>query len=440
MIKAKNINDLANNLLEDFLKQEDREFYVPIYDEILQERRDTIINDRVEAQTFFVAGQAGTGKTTALNFLEDDKLKKRFYVKYINMRDFLETRDVDILDFLLTFAFALVKDTPLEDRYYEELVELQKKKEGDLIEEAEKEKTKTSGTGVESGVSGGGGFLNFIKLRASVFTYLKMDTLHRKKTREVFKLKAPKLLDLVNKLIELYIEKITKGKQLLVIIDDLDKLRRIDQINALFLDNNWYIKNLRCKKIFSIPTYLTTAPEISNFIQNPIPQFVLNLKPTPKELGIEKKKERENIEQNKKLLKEVIKVRIDPELDLIDEKALEIAVEFSGGIIRQLVSIVRQAAVKVRSLGGKKIGEDDVTEAIHSLRNTMARTITSIQKIDLLDIINREKKPVTDTSEEFLEVLLANNVLAYQNGNVWYEVNPLIKDTVEIYAQKSEDE
>ncbi|MCK4766496.1 MAG: hypothetical protein KAW12_30150 [Candidatus Aminicenantes bacterium] len=122
MIKAKNINELANNLLDQFLDQDDREFYVPIYDEILQELRDTIINDQVEAQTFFVAGQSGTGKTTALNFLEDDELKKQFYVKYINMRNFFDDVDADILDLLLTFAFALVQDTHLQDRYYKELM------------------------------------------------------------------------------------------------------------------------------------------------------------------------------------------------------------------------------------------------------------------------------------------------------------------------------
>ena len=138
------------------------------------------------------------------------------------------------------------------------------------------------------------------------------------------------------------------------------------------------------------------------------------------------------------MLKDVIKFRIDPEADLIDDNALDKAVEFSGGIIRQLVSIVRQAAVKVRSVHGKKVSEDDVTSAIHSLRDGIARTIISTVKIDLLDNIDKEKKPVSETSERFLEVLHANNVLAYKNGNIWYELNPLIEDTVKIYAKKTE--
>ena len=92
-----------------------------------------------------------------------------------------------------------------------------------------------------------------------------------------------------------------KRIKLLVIIDDLDKLRQVNQIKSIFIKNRRYIFELKCKKVFSIPTYLTTAPEINNFIQNPIPQFVLNLKPNPFEPGIEKKKKKEDkkIEQNK---------------------------------------------------------------------------------------------------------------------------------------------
>jgi hypothetical protein len=41
-------------------------------------------------------------------------------------------------------------------------------------------------------------------------------------------------------------------------------------------------------------------------------------------------------------------------------------------------------------------------------------------------------------SEEFIELLHSSNVLAYENGKPWYEVNPIIKETVKIYASKQE--
>ena len=57
MKKAKNINEFANNLIpENFLKSEDKEMYVPIYEDRLKRLRDMVINDQVESQAFFVAG------------------------------------------------------------------------------------------------------------------------------------------------------------------------------------------------------------------------------------------------------------------------------------------------------------------------------------------------------------------------------------------------
>jgi hypothetical protein len=437
MKKATTINEFANNLLSENLEiEKDDNVYVPIYESKLVVLRDSILNDQVESQTFFVAGQSGTGKTTALNFLKTKTLEKHFFVKYINMRDFLDELDVDIIDFLLAFAFALVRGTVLEEDYYKKLVEIQRKHEGELEVIDEKEVEKKAGAGTEVGASAGGGLFNLFKLRAGFFADYKFDTSYRKTTREIFKLKKPYLRDLINELIDKYREKVTGGKKLLAIVDDLDKLKQIQQINSIFLENRNYIFDLKCKKIFSIPTYLTTMAEISTYSKHQIPQFVINLKPNPLSRIANKTKENQQIEKNKKLLREVIRIRIAEDIELIDDGALQEAVEFSGGIIRQLIHIVRDAASKVRSLKGPKITKADIEDAIEAMRNTIARTIISVNKIKLLETIRTKKAPVSDTAEAFIEVLHANNVLAYTNGTVWYDVNPIIEETVEIYAER----
>lgn len=75
MKKATTINEFANNLLSENLEiEKDDNVYVPIYKDKLEVLQDVILNDEVESQTFFVAGQSGTGKTTALNFLKTKQL------------------------------------------------------------------------------------------------------------------------------------------------------------------------------------------------------------------------------------------------------------------------------------------------------------------------------------------------------------------------------
>lgn len=442
MKKAANINELANNLIpENFLKQEDKDVYVPIYDEILNVLRNMVIEDQVKSQAFFVAGQAGTGKTTALNFFTTKALEEHYHIKYINMRDYLDLSDVDIIDFLLTFAFALVEGTVLEENYYKELDEIKKIHEGELIKTTDKESVKSKGTGINGEVEAGGGFLNFIKLRARYFANLRMDTNYRQTTREVFKLKKPSLFNLTNTIIDDYIEKISDGKELLVIIDDLDKLKEVGQINSLFIENRNYIFSLKCKKIISMPMYLTRAPEISNYSQYPIRQFILRLHPNPfktnkKTINDDKKK----IENNRDMLRQVIKCRVKEGCSLIENEALEKAIDYSGGIIRQLIRIIYVAAVRVRTLKGEKISQSDISDAVALLRDTLAGTIASSKKITLLYTVLKKNIPVSEDKKDFIELLHANNVLAYKNGEPWYEVNPLISETVKTYAAKQKEE
>lgn len=85
MKEATTINELADNLDPSMpLGKGDKNVYVPIYDEILSQLRDRIIHDKLDSRTCFVAGQSGTGKTTALNFLEDNEISQAFTVKVIN--------------------------------------------------------------------------------------------------------------------------------------------------------------------------------------------------------------------------------------------------------------------------------------------------------------------------------------------------------------------
>jgi DNA polymerase III delta prime subunit len=439
MKKAKNINEFANNLVpENFLKFEDKDVYVPIYEDRLKLLRNMVINDQVESQAFFVAGQAGTGKTTALNFFKTETLEKYYHIKYINMRDFLDLSDVDIIDFLLAFAFALAENTSIEKSYYEKLVELQKKHKGELLEEVEHVSDRKKGMGIKSEVSTGGGFLNFVKLKAGFFANFKLDSNYRKTTRRVFRLTKPFLSKLVNEVIDAYVEKIAGGKNLLVIIDDLDKMRKVEQINSIFIENRNYIFSLGCKKILSIPMYLAKMPEISNYSQYPICQFILRLKPNPinGEAGKEKK---EKIEANRQMLRRVVRARVQKDVTLIENEALEEAIDKSGGIIRQLIRIVYVAAVNVRTLEGTRISPDDIKEAVGSLRNNMAGTIISTNKINMLHTILEKNVPVSETSTEFIELLQSNNVVAYENGEPWYEVNPLIRDTVKVYAARQQE-
>lgn len=421
MKKATNIHELANNLNpEKVLSKEDKDFYVPIYDNILETLRDQIINNELENQTVFVVGQAGTGKTTALNFLENEEMSNRFIIKHIRGMYLFDPYDIHIIDLLLIFAHELIKDTTLQDKYYNKLDELQKIHEGVLIkdEEITNERHPTLNIGTK------------------FFANYQMESHIRKTTRKIFIPKKRELLEMINNIIDEFYEKeIKDNKKLLVIIDDLEKLRIPEQIDSLFIDNRHYISQLKCKKIIPIPVHITTHYEVLN-LNVSIQRFGLMLSSNPIDKSQDKEKIENIIKKNKDMLRQIIKYRIHENYQLIEDNVIEEVIQYSGGVIKQFIRILYGSAVTVRKLKGQKISKNDVESSCQELGNLVGFTIISGDTIKLLEEIRTKNKPSSEfkNSDEFIKALLGTQILAYSNGYPWYEVNPLIEKMVRLYA------
>jgi len=60
------------------LDQDNKKFYVDIYhQDLLNLRKDLVLN-LIPDKSFFVTGQSGNGKSTALNFLPDTAICKKY--------------------------------------------------------------------------------------------------------------------------------------------------------------------------------------------------------------------------------------------------------------------------------------------------------------------------------------------------------------------------
>jgi len=438
MKKAATIIEMARNFNPNYiLKLDDENVYIPIYEEILATLRDKIIYDELESQTLFVAGQSGTGKTTALNFLPGDEIDGSYNTKYINGRDLFDPNDIDIIDILLMFSFKIVQGTKLQEQYFEELEKLQKVKDGVLTEERLDEKSRKASTGAKAEAGVKGGFFDFIKAGVTFFTSYNFEASYRNKAREIFKLKKPELLRKVNELIKKYYElEESKGKKLLVVFDDLDKLRNVEQIRSVFIENRFYLTQIECKKVIAIPIHITADYEVLNFADT-IPKFGIRLDSNPLDRK-EGKKESDILKKQKKQLHRVIGNRIEKKENLIDEDAIDEAVKFSGGILRQFVNIIYGATVRARRLKAEKISKSDIYESWQQIKDLLAPTIITTDKIKFLDGIMKNKVPVNNDSPIFIELLLGNQIIACFNGIPWYDVNPVIEKTVRIYAERQD--
>ncbi len=438
MKQATTINELANALIPNRFpdRDEDENIYVPVYEKLLARLRDRVLYTELDNQTLFVTGQSGTGKSTALNFLSDDEVARHFHVVHVNMDKLVDPDDIDIIDVLLMLGFQLsATDAGLRKKYFKKLDHLQKINDGILEEESSTSRGRTATTGVEANAGLKTAPWSFLTLGAKLFANYKLDQDYRRKTREIFQIKKSDLLGQINALIEDWHTTCSEGRKLLMIIDGMEKIREKALLDDIFYKNRNYLINLNCQKIIAIPIPCARNAEITA-VCSPIEHFIIRLKSNP----LDADSDSTVVDTNKGLLRDIVRRRIADgcSASLIESDAIEEAIEMSGGHIRQFIHILHEAAVRVRRLKAERVSKHDVEKAWQTLKTSMSVAITSKESISLLNEIRKTNVPTTADSEAFIAAVQGNQILAYINGEPWFEVNPLIEETVRVYASQQQ--
>ena len=141
-------------------------------------------------------------------------------------------------------------------------------------------------------------------------------------------------------------------------------------------------------------------------------------------------------DSDKELLKEVILKRI-ANLDLISNEVIDLAIEKSGGNLRQLIKLIHFAAEEASSFEEDTIGQNEIDYSIESLQRSLSSTVM-MMKTFLKEILE-DKMPKEDTQESLENLgksIKMGLVFAYFNGKIWYEINPLIKDILISYTKE----
>ncbi|MEM7660130.1 MAG: hypothetical protein AAF399_28735, partial [Bacteroidota bacterium] len=447
---ASNLIELFQNLVpSQYLTPADKELYVPIYEQTLKDLRFSILTNPLPTQTFYVAGQTGTGKTTALNFLANEEIEAQFHVENIHSIDLLDFDDIHIIDLLLMTSYWLMKQEEaitgkrkLEKKFRAQLKRIEGKHQGTYQEETIGVDAKEAGirakTELELDTKNNpiSRFLSFFNLTGSFAAEFRGNYEYRKLIREQFEFNLADLLNVANDVIQAFETEVTNGKPLLLIYNELDHIRDLKRINNLFIHKRYYLESLACRKVVSIPVYLASDNGFTR--QGTIERFGLKTRQNP--LAPRSETGRKQVEDCKELLRKVIQYRIAPGHDLVRADAIERAIEGSGGVLRQFVEIMHHASQRAAmSDPNGQITLGDVEEGVHSVRRRMEPAI--LGNIALLNHVLLQHTPPDEEVEpklhaSFTSALLGNQILIYYNDPAWYEVNPLLQRTVEIYARQ----
>ncbi len=363
----------------------------------------------------------GAGKTTEILRVCDD-LKSLFFSYYIEANLQLDENHITAEDLLLTLAMGL------EEHFARNAMPLPP----ELVAPVHhwlSEVGKSTEWGTELGTSLGGEHSMgaevpfFVKLKAEMKALLRTESKYRTQVREAFRKFPGTLLRHVNNLLDAA-HTLLGDRQLLVIIDNLDRYEpRI--VDDLLFRGGRPIRDLHCHLIVTPPIALYYKP-----LTEPIHRaFHTELMNT---VRLRNKAQRYDAFDTKspgrKLLLEALDKRMDVAKLIPDPAAQDRLLSASGGAIRDLLRLVREAIILVP---GSVLELAAIDRAASRLRIEMRDRINANGWANTLAQIMVDKQ--VNDGAACMDVLYQQLAFKY-NGEGWYDVHPLVAEIPEVVA------
>ena len=431
--KAEDLRQLyinLNNVGALYRRSTGDDFYIPIYDRKLRELRTALSIDLYSPDCFYIYGQPGSGKSTALNYFADEELKTFYEIILIKGREVLDLQDVDMIDVLLMLALdllALLQDKSVfketVDKIYAQYIEHE-----ELILESEKKTVSGIAAEAKLGISLSGLLKWFgIDAHSNLKSEYHLEKNKREICRKFFSVSKTDFLELINRMIRQYSEE-NREKKVLAVFDDLEKIVNPAQINALFIENRSYLMELECKKIIITPVSLALDVR---FIHD-VKECFLGLKVRERRAD----RKTNELKQDCQLLREIALKRVG-NTDLYGAEVIDKAIRYSGGNIRQFIRLLGEACLNSFMNQGVSISTDDMDVAVAKLKRNMQPAMMNDRRMLLLLKSVKEHQLGSQEDTNRLAIALSSLfVFIYQNGDWWSGVNPLIENSVELYLNE----
>lgn len=408
-----------NNLeILPLLEQEDLDnFRVDYGGEALEELEQLVEDSPGGNGKIVFAGHRGCGKSTLLAEFSR-QMRDRYFVVFFSISDMIEMSDVNHINILFAIAVKLMEEaenqqleikSSLKDSFYKWF--------------AKRTRTETEEIGAEVAV----GF-NLFKI---ITGKLKTEAKIRDEIKQEFIRNVSDLVATINE-IAAVIETSTENRQVLVIIDDLDKLdlavaKEIYQshIKALFQPNFQIILTVPISVLRDVSLAATIQTETNNqVVQMPVSKLFkkgerreAGAKPQPLPLAT---------------LKEVLAKRISAEL--VEPETIEKVIVYSGGVLREVIRIANECCRICLRLVRRnpqdssiKINHQVLTEALNKFKLDFDTRIGNAD-YEILENTYIEFKPNDPADQRFRDLLHGLYILEYRNAKLWYDVHPIVAD------------
>lgn len=358
-------------------------------------------------------GHRGCGKSTLLSEFKR-RLDDRFFVVLFSISETIEMSDVNHVNILFAIAVNLMYEAEARQ------VAIPKSTK-DAFYKWFATRIKTETETLDAEVSTGFDLLKLFK------GALKVNASVRNEIKQEFERKISDLVARINEMAAVI--QSTLKKDVLVIIDDLDKLE-LARVDDIYRDNIKALCQPGFRIIYTIPIAVLRDKFLRPLIETETNNQIVVM---PVLKLFEKAQSRQPNPQPraeaKDILCEILQKRIADEL--IELQAAEKIVLNSGGVLRELIRIANECCRICLRLIRRKPGqavvidEQILDEAVNNIRNDFA---VPLGKVDYAILQNTYQNFMPDDPKEaaFLDLLHGLYVLEYRNRKNWYDVHPIV--------------
>jgi hypothetical protein len=371
--------------------------------------RDQLLSQHRPAK-LFLSGHVGSGKSTQINKLAaDSAIRGAFSVVLVR----IEAGLVPFLD--AAQLLFLMAGNILDFGVREHLLSEGGRWKG-IVRDLDARLHGDKGVVAKEGAVSAEFNLLFIKIRED----LKLSEQRRRQFREIGETQQSLLLDLLNALtldIETTLTDQGKHHSLLLLIDDLDKVRGPEQQKDIFNTNLGLLHVLPFRALYTVPTGVVFGPsraEVRRALEHLYPVRVLDKAPD----GFDP--EKAFIPDSDAFFRKALDQRVAP--SLFEDAAVRLAAIYSGGVLREFFRLLRSAVGIARH---NKLDLVDVRALRAAIRDERRRDTMGLYASDYqaLLAIHETHDMAKDEERRYLDEA---RVLECYNDKTWYEVNPLL--------------
>jgi Ni2+-binding GTPase involved in maturation of urease and hydrogenase len=209
------------------------------------------------------------------------------------------------------------------------------------------------------------------------------------------------------------------GKPLALIVDGLDKPYDPDIIALNFAEKN-YLAKPRCRVIYVAPMWVYYMPRFAVVRRRfPVREFP-NIKLYDRKTG--KKDNQGYAAMREVVYKRLTSLELAPS-EVIAKPVLDLLIHASGGVMRDLIYLFRETALKADIAGATRITKSQAEKAAAALRRQFEAQLRPKYRKILEQVHQSHQIPDDPLCDELLQ---GNFILSYVNEEVWFDTHSIL--------------